>query len=44
MLLDQLMNDEDEDGSVRDAWRCFRELCAFAADYSEMSIVKLIIN
>eukprot|EP00946_MAST-07B_sp_MAST-7B-sp1_P001587 g1587.t1 len=31
VLLDKLMNDEDEDGSVRDAWRCFRELCAFTS-------------
>ena len=31
VLLDKLLIDKDEDGSVAEAWRCFRELCAFAS-------------
>ena len=31
VLLDKLMAEKDEDGSVEEAWRCFRELCAFAS-------------
>ena len=44
VLLDKLMNDEDEDGSVRDAWRCFRGSARSRADYSGMSVVKLMSN